>query len=298
MNRSFKTGISVVIPTYNRSDLIKKTLQQLCQQTLAAQLFEVIVADDGSTDNSKDVILSFQHLLPLTYVYQPDRGFRVAQARNLALKQAKFEFVLFIDSGVLIAADCLEQHFQAHQRQQAEVFIGFCYGFQEYPPVSQQQKQALFDQPDVFADLTQLQPYIDCRHPYFASRNFSCQGLREPWLLFWTCHASCRTAHLLQIGGFDEHFTSWGGEDVELALRLQQAGARFEVLPTAHAIHYPHDKDADATSKSSSQNIRYIHQKHCTLATYLLLQEVHWQQILQICTLPEVAPCNYLLCQP
>ena len=74
--------LSVVIPTYNRSALLAKLLRQLAEQRLPATEFEVIVADDGSSDDTKDVVTSFADRLRIRYHFQEDLGFRAAIARN------------------------------------------------------------------------------------------------------------------------------------------------------------------------------------------------------------------------
>ena len=79
-------GISVIIPTYNRSTLLKKTLDSLSIQSLNNDQYEVIVVDDGSSDNTAVIVDSFKTKLNISYYFQEDRGFRVAKARNIGIK--------------------------------------------------------------------------------------------------------------------------------------------------------------------------------------------------------------------
>jgi len=84
-------NISVIIPTYNRYGFLKRALASVYAQTLQAQ--EVIVIDDGSTDTTRDIQKDFPSV---TYIYQENSG--VSSARNLGIKQAKYEWIAFLDS--------------------------------------------------------------------------------------------------------------------------------------------------------------------------------------------------------
>lgn len=84
--------VSVIIPTYNRDTFIKEAIESALYQTYPA--FEIIVVDDGSTDNTKEVVQKFGMLVK--YLYQTNRG--PAAARNLGLKLAQGDFIAFLDS--------------------------------------------------------------------------------------------------------------------------------------------------------------------------------------------------------
>lgn len=87
---------SVIIPTHNRADKISKCLESLVVQTFKD--FEVIISDDGSTDNTKSVVESYKNKLSLTYLYQEKASGRAARPRNLAAQVAKGEWLCFLDS--------------------------------------------------------------------------------------------------------------------------------------------------------------------------------------------------------
>lgn len=295
--KDWRPGISVIIPTYNRSQLLQLTLQSLERQTLSNVFFEVIVVDDGSNDNTKDIVDSYTDKLPIHYYFQSDQGFRVARARNIGILAAQFEHVLFLDSGVIAEASCLAQHLKRYQSSNIDVLIGLCFGFEELEESSIRAFKHRLSNNNIFADHTFLDQFQDCRAPYLHSHGLSLQYIAEPWLIFWTCHASCKTQALYDIEGFDEYFTSWGGEDVELALRLHGIGAKFELITDAKAIHYPHPKVKADTYKSAKENINYIHDKHCSVATYLLQQGMSWQDILTAHTRPNDALKGILFSQ-
>jgi glycosyltransferase involved in cell wall biosynthesis len=86
-------SISVVVITLNRAESLKETLDSLIRQT--RQPDEVVVVDNGSTDNTKEVVLSFKDRLNITYVYEGQRG--IPYARNAGVKHTAKDIIAFID---------------------------------------------------------------------------------------------------------------------------------------------------------------------------------------------------------
>ncbi len=91
--------LSVIIPTRNRADLLQLALQSLQSQTLSADSFEVLVIDNGSTDNTKQVVASFQQqLVNVRYFYDPTPGLHVG--RHLGMKMAKSDILVYADDDI------------------------------------------------------------------------------------------------------------------------------------------------------------------------------------------------------
>ncbi len=89
-------GISVVIPTYNRGELLVRALQSVAKQSLTCD--EIIVVDDGSTDSTKKIVSDFATVstCEIHYLYQDNKG--PAAARNYGIRCAQYDFVAFLDS--------------------------------------------------------------------------------------------------------------------------------------------------------------------------------------------------------
>lgn len=93
------TILSVIIPTRNRADLLQLALQSLKSQTLSADSFEVLVIDNGSTDNTKQIVDSFQKQLGyIRYFFDPTPGLHVG--RHLGLKMAKSDILVYADDDI------------------------------------------------------------------------------------------------------------------------------------------------------------------------------------------------------
>lgn len=99
--------VSILIPAYNAEDWIAQTLQSVLKQTWLN--IEVIVVDDGSSDNTFNIAKQFESAIVKVYS-QPNQG--AAAARNYALRQAQGDFIQFLDADDLLAIDKIEQQMQ------------------------------------------------------------------------------------------------------------------------------------------------------------------------------------------
>ena len=104
---------SIIVPVYNRADEIDAFLSSFAKQS--SKNFEVIVVDDGSTDNLKEVMEKYQNNLKLKYFYQQNKG--PGAARNLGMKKANGDIFIFIDSDCTVPTDYIE-HLQKHIKEE------------------------------------------------------------------------------------------------------------------------------------------------------------------------------------
>ncbi len=207
-------AVSVVIPTYNRRDLLGRVLVALAAQTTTAT-FEVVVVSDGSTDGTDDYLRSGTTPLPVVTVMQANSG--PAAARNAGLLAARAAIVLFVDDDVVPAPDLVEQHLRAHRRSDGDtVVIG----------------------PMLTPDDARLSPWVAWEQQqlykqYDAMRD----GVYEcSFRQFYTGNASVPRQRVIDVGMFDTAFRR--SEDVELAFRLHEAGMSFRFVPEARGFHY------------------------------------------------------------
>ena len=114
-------AISVVIPTYNRAHLIKESIQSVLDQTL--QPYEIIVVDDFSTDNTEDVVNSFNS--PLIKYVKNQRKKGANGARNTGILIAQGEYIAFHDSDDLFFKDKLRKQIQ-YMSQNINIGLCFC----------------------------------------------------------------------------------------------------------------------------------------------------------------------------
>jgi glycosyltransferase involved in cell wall biosynthesis len=272
--------------------LLGYSLDSLLNQTVGKDRFEVIVSDDGSSDNTKEVVDKYSCLMNMKYMYQEDKGYRPASARNKAIGAAEGRICLFIDSSVLLHQDCIAQHILFHTKSEAPACgIGYVYGF-DHTDQSDELLKKLVVPTHVDRSIRELSRYEffkDVRESHYIKYSDNLSNLPAPWYYFWTCHASVATNDVIRNGMFDENYDGkWGVEDNDLGFRLHRAGIQFSLLRAAMAIHYPHGKDKTGKLMEGYFNSLYFHNKFNTAETAL------FQAIFQAASSAELVDINAL----
>jgi len=275
-NTESKFEISIIMPTYNRSILLEYTFRALLVQKLNRDQFEVIVADDGSSDNTCEVIDKYRDKLNIKYVFQEDKGYRPGSARNRAIKIAEGRLCLFMDSGILLNTDALEKHIQFHRESEPRVAaLGYIYGFDHEGEAEVKLKHMINpdDPAGSIQEIAKYEMYLDLRDQHYTRYNDQIHTLPAPWIYFWTGHVSVKRTHLIEVGMFDEKYDGrWGVEDNDLGFRLYQSGVSIHLLREANSIHYPHSSQKTEKEKQGLENCRYFHSKFLTVETGIFLQ--------------------------
>jgi len=238
--------VSVIIPTYNRSPMVRMMLDQLLRQTLPTDQFEVVVSDDGSSDDTEQVVRSYADRLRIKYHFQEDRGFRVGKARNEGARLATAPLLVLLDAGVIPGPELLARHLAAYEACPDQAVVGYAWG---YDPNN-------FDGiPGLVEALAELPPeqvlekyrdspvFRDTRHAQFELDGWDLDRAPAAWRLFYTLNCSVPAQAFWEIGGFNEDYAQWGGEDQEFALRLVRHGVKLKLDPDAWIIEWPHDRD-------------------------------------------------------
>ncbi|GAA0829362.1 glycosyltransferase [Streptosporangium amethystogenes subsp. fukuiense] len=253
--------ISVVIPTYNRSRELDRTLHTLARQDLPRDRYEVIVADDGSSDDTRTVVESHAGALHLGYVYQEDLGFRAGQARNLGAAQARGRLLVFLDSGTLASRRLLTGHLSAHEGGGRAV-IGYVFGY-DHDVSGRVRRDDLGDTPDELIErFVRAGRHLDMREPSYRSLGDALEEYAAPWIFFWTANVSVAADDFRALGGFDPDFVGWSGEDVELGRRLYEKGLTFVLAREAASVEIPHERDLDALRPSYDRHALLTLRKH------------------------------------
>jgi glycosyltransferase involved in cell wall biosynthesis len=257
-----KISSSIIIPTYNRADLLDLTLQSLVEQAGGTEGFEVLVCDDGSQDNTKEICDAYSSKLNLQYLYQPDEGYRVAKARNMGIKIAEGEICIFLDSGMIVGDDYVRRHVENYIDRGRCAFACDVIGYDaNYPKLEDLSKKIeLEGAATVLRNGADIYP--DLRHDFYLETNFNVDGVPAPWLIYWTGNASARTADLRAVGMFDESIVGWGGEDIDLAYRLYHDGVHIFSDSRASALHFPHASDRDHKIMELSKNYLLLWKKY------------------------------------
>jgi glycosyltransferase involved in cell wall biosynthesis len=225
---------SLIIATYNWPAALDIVLRSV--RNLRRLPSEVLVADDGSGEATRLVVMSHQtdFPVPLLHVWHEDRGFRLAAIRNEAIRRATGEYIVQVDGDMLLHPRFIEAHTRFARRG------------------SYVQGSRCILAPGITSDLLRTR-----RHDV----SWFARGLRNrqnawyaPWISPFVggprdadrrtrgCHMAFWRDDLLSVNGYDERFVGWGREDSELAARLIHAGIRrrnFKFGAVAYHLWHP-----------------------------------------------------------
>lgn len=206
--------ISVVIPVFNQSNLLKHTLESLKNQTFKD--FETIVIDDASTDNSYEVAKEYSNKV---FKNISNRG--PAYNRNLGVKVAESDVIAFIDSDCIADENWLNELYKTIQDKS----VGAVMGNTSIPNST----------------------YIGNSISALGFPAGGSIGFEKMWKVdengltnhISSCNVAIKTSVLEQHGGFDESFPMAGGEDTELSHRYTKNGVKIKYHQHAKVYHVP-----------------------------------------------------------
>ena len=238
--------IAVIVTTYNRPDALAAVLAGYRAQRDAK--FELIIADDGSADDTRAVVAAFrsQVQFPVAHVWHEDRGFRAAAIRNRALAATAADYIVFSDGDCVPAPRFVAQHQRFAERGWfvagnrillSEAFtrrvLGAALPIHEW--LTAQWLGAWLR-----CDINRWLPLVTLPDSGFR------KAAPQRWEGVKTCNLAAWRDDLLRVNGLDETYEGWGLEDSDLVIRLLHAGvkhksARF-AAPLFHLWHPDNDR--------------------------------------------------------
>ncbi len=236
-------SVGVVISTYNNPQWLEKTLWGYANQTYRD--FELIIADDGSGDETRQLIESFKQntFLAVKHIWHEDKGFRKTRILNEALKTAVSEYLIFTDQDCIPRNDFIETHLQ--YAQENYILSG---GYFKLPlSISQGITRQDVDSQCIF-DLNELKQRGLSSHwkntkLYRFSAFSRFMNFITPAKATWNgCNASGWKKDMIAINGFNEKM-AYGGEDREFGERLFNMGIQSkQIRYSAICLHLYHER--------------------------------------------------------
>lgn len=228
---------SIVVPTFNRVGTLKEVLPTLANQNFDRDQYEILLCDAGSTDGTLELVEELA-IANLRVLRGEDRG--RSGARNRGIREAQGEIVLFTDADILADKELLAEHHRSHEEHPGDAVVG-----------------------------NEIQ--VDTLEEYYAFRQDPTSHSRHrpdrgtlPWHYFLTGNASVSRENLVEVGMFDEDFTGYGHEDLELGYRLLKAGLKIHYNPDAINYHWhpvPFEEQCQKMHLAGRSTVRF-YRKH------------------------------------
>jgi glycosyltransferase involved in cell wall biosynthesis len=218
--------VSLIVTTYNRPDALAAVLAGVLAQNDRG--FEVLVADDGSRDDTRALVerTALDAPVPVAHVWQEDRGFRAGAARNRAAARASGRYIVFLDGDCVPRPDFVAQHRRLAER-------GWMVAGNRVLLAESFTREILAGSvPIHFWSLAQwrAEHARGAINRTLPLRTLPLGPLRKllgkRWQRVRTCNLGVWAADFSAVNGFDEAFEGWGFEDSDLAVRLLNLGVR------------------------------------------------------------------------
>ncbi len=248
--------VSLIVCTYQMPGHLRRVLASIARQTVVQKL-EILVTDDGSTDETPQLVREFSQAsgLAVGFLTHRHEGFHLTRCRNDGARIASAPYLLFLDGDCIIPPNHVEQYLAA--RQPNTVHFGYCYRLPE-------ETSARIHEPAIaagqFVDWAPRSEWWKLAKLHAKSLFYEAIGHRTKPALKGGNIGIWRSDYE-RLNGFDENFRAWGCEDDDLSYRVRAAGLRVSsILGRTRTYHLWHPP---ATTKpvgkwSEGENVAYL----------------------------------------
>lgn len=238
---------SLIISTYNNPRYLELCLKSALLQTVPPD--EIIIADDGSTQETADLIrrIAETSKTPIVHVWHEDNGFKLCQIRNKAFARCSGDYIIQSDGDIIFERHFVQDHIRLAERGY------FVCGSRVH--LSQKYTQKLFDKKKIHPHLWRmklgymlnairikpLQKILALRYGKKIDKLRGCN------MAFWK-------DDIIKVNGYNEDLTSWGHEDGELAFRLHFAGIKKKFLKSGGICYHLYHKESSRENEATHLN--------------------------------------------
>lgn len=226
--------VCLIISTYNWPKALELVLMSVLEQSRTPN--EIIIADDGSKEETKKIIDTFSDKVdcPVTHCWHEDKGFRKTIVLNKAIASSTSDYHIEIDGDIILHKDFVKDHCDFAEKgsfvQGSRVLLG-----EQITAKAIENKKIHFNyfSPDITNRLLTIHLPILSR--FFGKRKLSIASVRGCNFAYWR-------KDMLAINGYNEDMTGWGREDSEMAARLVNKGIYKRKLKFAgleYHLHHP-----------------------------------------------------------
>ncbi|MFP4499274.1 MAG: glycosyltransferase family 2 protein, partial [Vulcanimicrobiota bacterium] len=196
--------ISVQISTYNRKDLVVRTVRELFEQDYPKDKYEIVVIDDGSSDDTCPAVNALE--APCNLICERMKHSGIAKTRNRGAELAHGKYILFLDDDMVPSPTLISGHMKVHREYPGSVVKGWVNHVEDLEN-------------------------IKGKKPEFTIKDYASA-------FFLGGNGSLAKADFIKAGGFDEDFREYGWEDLELGFKLRNMGLVSRFSKEAVGFHY------------------------------------------------------------
>lgn len=252
--------MTLIISTYNRPEALEVVLISILKQTVFPD--EIIIADDGSTNETKELLKKYQLLFKINIIHcwQEDQGFKLSQIRNKAIAQAKGDYIILIDGDIV-----LEKHFIADHIKNA------------VPGYFIQGSRVMLS-PELTAKIIEEKNFsinfmsAGITNRFNTIRNRLLSGLMlntlsDKFKSIKGCNMAFWKTDIIKVNGYNEDFIGWGSEDKEMAVRFYNSfifGKKLKFAALGYHLYHPINLDIELFEN----NNRILEQAKTTKSTF------------------------------
>ena len=232
--------VSLIITTYNWPESLFLVLKSIENQTIVPE--EVVIADDGSTVETKEVITKFQKdsELNIIHSWQEDNGFRAAKSRNKAIAKSYGDYIILIDGDIILHPKFIQDHVNNAK-------VGYFIQGSRVLITQDITEQRIISKKISFSFFSKgLNSKKNSIHSNFLSKIFSTyknslRGTR-------CCNIAFFKQDCINVNGFNNEFEGWGREDSEFVVRLLNIGLYRKIVRFNAIQYHLWHKESDRTS--------------------------------------------------
>lgn len=228
---------SLIICTYNWPEALEMVLSSVLTQSITPN--EVIIADDGSSESTFEVIKAYadKASIPIIHSWQKDDGCRIPHSRNRAIAKSNYEYIIMVDGDTVLHKDFIKDHKRFAQQglyiQGSRVLLQSEFSSSLF-------KENLFKKPSFFLkdsknkiNMLRL-PFLTKLMSFFKNQNIN--RIRG-------CNFSLFKEDVIKVNGFNEDITTWGREDSEFVQRLFNIGVRKQHIKFSGIQYHLYHKE-------------------------------------------------------
>ena len=283
--------ISVIITTYNKAKYLSLTLAGYVRQSFKD--FELVIVDDGSTDDTSDVIKKYSSILNIKYI--PVTHIGIAKAKNKGIENASYDYVILTDDDRIPCDGFVEKHKKRLDEGKKCVVIGkqglilsyfnkrIQFGFQEefrlydkYPELLSCEEKQMFDEKDVLDDFDGVLDkfflsecndglLLDCVDRFGEDLD----DFELAWSKAYGGNISFSKKYLTEQPVFDGGYKGYGIEDIDFSYQLYLQGYKFIFDSGAINYHQEHPRGNNEI-RDMFQNYKYFSEKYPGIDAWML----------------------------